>query len=193
MYSLLQQDTIRSIQRERLSRKVFAACVFLAILPLLGCVALIPAFMESGMHMPWEMLMPKVDKSLIDLPTAEGGAQATQTGQDRALQLLTIAEDELKVEPIVNTLASIRDSAVAHVDVQIVRVAMLQKNVTVTGSTKSRNALVAFIADFRKDPLFARVDVPVSDLAGHSDTFPFTMTLTPAEKKKAAPPTKPAP
>jgi hypothetical protein len=48
--------------------------------------------------------------------------------------------------------------------------------VSVSGMSTSRDSLVAFVRDIQKHGQLQGVELPVADLAGRNNTFPFTIT-----------------
>jgi hypothetical protein len=179
MYSLLSHSVIQRLQKESFSKKAVMVSSLLVGIFICSTLALIPAYIESGSSAPWEMLMPKADSSLVDLPVREmKNKGASSAAQERAKTVLAVAEEQFATSHSTRTSAALYDRMKSRADIQLSRVATVQKGFVVVGSTKVRATLLALIAEFRKDPSFARADVPVTDIAGKDGQYNFTLTLT---------------
>jgi hypothetical protein len=179
MYSLLQKNTLLRLTQEDRSRKMLVASLMVLCVAVLGCSALVPAYIESGAPMPLELLLPHADSDILAAAESErGDKRASPSAQDRAKQILAFIEEQTNSAHIPETLSFIRNKAAERTDVQLARVSIAQKMFMVTGETKSRASLLAFVDMFRKEKIVAKAEVPVSMLTGRDGAFPFTLTIT---------------
>jgi predicted RNA-binding protein (virulence factor B family) len=78
-----------------------------------------------------------------------------------------------------------REVALRHADIKVVRVVMTQGVFSVVGVAQSRDVLLALRAAYRADTQwFEAADIPLVQLSGKDGEFPFTMTVVPVGHKK---------
>jgi hypothetical protein len=193
MYSLIQYVTLMQLRSTSFSMKLFVCALAAVCVSVVGLIALLPAYIESGragvllntLQNRMETLVPKSEDSKKEDP-------ASGTNQERAKQLLTIAIENTTPSVRSQQVQHVRSRVLEHADVRLARVAVTQTDITTSGSAASRSALLALQETFRKDPRIAKVMLPVSELSGREGVFPFTLTITmrtdtaqsPAESKK---------
>lgn len=186
------------------SRKLLMSAVAAVCISIVGLTALLPAYIESGRFDPeaWWGTAKEVVMG-IGGEGAEGGAEeeegedgamkdkppASAAQQELAKTLLTFALTASQSTQIVETVRSIRSTVLSHAQVKVSRVATVgvtgeSQTFAVSGVAQSRGVLLEVVKSFKKDPQFIKVDMPVSQLSGRDNVFPFTISLSRASLKK---------
>lgn len=115
---------------------------------------------ESAMKKSIEMNTKELQLSLLELKTVAASADVE----------VALYFDHLK------------EAALLHKDsVVVTRYAFngeqaAKKTVTISGTAKTREALVSFVRAIQKESMIKGVELPVADLAGRNNEFPFTIT-----------------
>ena len=179
MINFLPPDAKSEVQREYLVRTVGVWAVLVSAVAIVTTVLLVPTYV---------LLTHQLDALALEVATAddESHAEAYTTARAAladthtlALQLdmsrtgPTASEALHEVQRIQTDAIRVSGFSYAHTD-------DAEQTMEVRGIAATREALAGFAAALERNPLFARAEVPVSDLAADYD-LPFTITITIAD------------
>lgn len=82
---------------------------------------------------------------------------------------------------LVDDIVHVRARFTERADIHVARVSLQggTGKIVVSGTAETRTALLELQALLRADSKFSMVELPVGDLTGKDNSFPFTITVTP--------------
>jgi Tfp pilus assembly protein PilN len=179
MYALINTISLAELQGALFTKKMVVCTVGAVAVALIGLFALAPAFIASGGIDVLQGLTAHMSKEAISPTTDTNGSTLENfaRSQSKALLLLAFVDEQMQSVQDTESLAHVRALFTSHADIHVVRTAIQGKKITVTGIADSRTALLAMQSAVRADTRFASSELPISDLSGRDNLFPFTFAI----------------
>lgn len=174
MITLLPQEAKRAIRREYILRVAGVWALLAAAAAAAGALILVPAYV---------LLMYETNALALETSTMRDDEQTVLYASARAelekVQLLARQLDMPAKSPSPSAaLGEIRTLQPSEVTLSgFAYVADEPARIEIRGVSATREALVAFTDLLERNPLFARAEVPFSDLAEDRD-LPFTVSVS---------------
>ncbi|MBI4086689.1 hypothetical protein HY416_01760 [Candidatus Kaiserbacteria bacterium] len=181
MINFLSPEAKQAVKREYFTRVVSVWMLLLAAVATVGAALLGPTYV---------LLIRQLDALSQEIITLEKESdteqylatrEALSGAHDLALQLAVSYSGPTPSQILTEVRKSQTDAIVIY-GFSYERAVGRPDAVTVRGTASTREALAQFTAALERNPLFARAEVPVSDLASDRE-LPFTLTIVLAEKK----------
>lgn len=179
MINFLPPEAKSAVRREYVIRALGAWSLLFAVVAMVGTVLLLPTYV---------LLTRQLDALAAEVVRAEdvSATEAYKTTHDalataNALAVqLRVAHAELVASKMLDAIRSAQTDAVTLSGFSYTHTGTAVKSVQVRGIAATRGALAEFSAALERNPLFARADVPVSDLADDRNLeFTLTIVLSP--------------
>lgn len=185
MFSLLGLTTLQAVRADLWAKQVRIIAVAGVGVFVSGCIALVPAYIDSDSPSLWPFGGVVIVDPLAEDPLAETSDDGELARQENAKQLLALAREQSQLTPVTPIIERMREVALQRGEIQLVRVALSQGVFVVVGVAPSRDVLLALRAAYRSDTEhFVSADVPIAQLSGKDGEFPFTITVVPVGQKK---------
>jgi hypothetical protein len=167
MFSLVSSSLQKILRTEYRVRVFCLVCASVMSIALIGCAMLVT---PVGL---WSVR----DAGFAGMPQMYVVAKVHKAYPDSAEQLV-LASALLQKKSVVGR----RDGVMAFAEplplLQVHTVSVSNTSALIVGVAATRESLVSFVSALRTSGEYARVEVPISDISGNGESFPFTITVT---------------
>lgn len=175
MINFLPPEAKSAVKREYIVRTMSVWALLLAVVTAVWALLLAPTYI---------LLMQELGALGLEVVRMEDARGAQAYAAARAeLEKAQLLARELNAAPGGHTASTVLEhiqeaqtSSITLSGFSYEYTGAVAKSVTVRGVAATRETLIQFSAALERDPLFARADVPVSDLA-EGRNLPFTLTI----------------
>ncbi len=174
MFNLLPKEEQQIIAREYRLRLVAAGLVFLFLLWIVALIAIIPLFVLS--YQKGEVAL-KSDEALKEDIASEAKNDPSNVLKisDKKVAALSAETPAFYIYELIAEIIQDRAPGVKISDLNFTRADGGGRNITIMGTARDRETLLAFAANLESIKNFTGVTVPVSDFAPVSDIH-FSVT-----------------
>lgn len=176
MFNLLPPNEKQNIIKEYASRRLILMSLFLCALGLIGITALIPSYLLSRARINELSGDVKRSTALIEAKVLEDQAKVV-TLTNAKLGALSDVVDDVTIHDLFLNIIEKRGSGVRINALMYRRGDKDLGALTVTGVARDRESLSNFVQVLKGDPIFTKVDLPVSNFAKDKNTN-FTIQLS---------------
>lgn len=176
MFNLLPPNEKQNIIKEYSSRKFILMGIFAAALGLIGFVSLIPAYLLS------EARLREVTGDLARLEGKDSANVMTELTKSLSqvnlkLSILKTAPSEHAANDLLKMVIDERGGGIRVSGFLYKRNLDKDSVISVNGVARDRESLSQFVERLKKNPLFSKVDLPVSNFAKDKNTE-FSLQIT---------------
>jgi hypothetical protein len=183
MYSLLQTHVLKKVRSMHFERKVVVVSCAVSAVSLVGLLALLPAYIESGSSGFMAFIEERMSNDEEQILSEDGSTidrgPSSDVAQERAGQLLALVQEQQPAYSVPGVVDYVRARFLQNAQVKLALISMRDGKISVTGSTSTRAELIDLTAVLRADSQFSDVDLPLSALSGREGLFPFAYTIVP--------------
>jgi len=174
MINLLPPRGKKVMHREYWFRVGTVTALLMAVAFAVGFVFLVPTYVLVRSQS--EALLMEVG-TLPDMRSKEESAEMLVKETNALATELNRVPYEQKLSDVLASVDRVVGTGISISRVVASRTENGVAGIDLTGNAASREALISFRDALEEDPLFARADVPISDLV-RSEGLPFTMSIT---------------
>ena len=170
MHNFLPKEEKKVLRKEYVSRLTIVALVFLFVAEIIGFVSLLPAFFISQVKEDQITLEQTVVGETLEKEKDMYLEEDLVKAQAQIAQL----NIESKDVPITDLILKVTNNQLIP-GIRLQSFTLMRNKetseLTLKGVALNRDSLVTFKKTLEKEPLFKKVDFPVSDLAKNRDIF----------------------
>ncbi len=177
MFNLLPPSEKQNILKEYSSRRFILVCMFLCATGLIGIASITPSYLLSRARI--SELTDDVERSKEINSGSELEVQSKVVAQTNAkLVMIADALDDYQAHNLFEDVIAKRGTGIRISGLMYRRGGEKDSGVmSVTGVARDRESLSKFVQDLKGDPLYSKVDLPVSNFAKDKNTN-FTVQLS---------------
>jgi Tfp pilus assembly protein PilN len=185
MHNLLSKQAKKEQKMEYIGRLLVLCFTLGTGVVLVGMVALVPTFLSTRLEMRFEHEQKeRLNALLLEAEAGEKPLEQLERGR-HVLSLLNVQAGEDQYSTILREALDTRPGGISISSAAFNRA---DRTFTIQGLAENRDALVDFTRRLEASPRFARINLPISDLARSTDlTFRLTLTLGLEESAQSMP------
>ncbi len=173
MFTLLPEHHKKRLYQEYRMRLLVIVLIFISLFFIIGCALLFPSYISlKSEKTSYETELDSLTKQ-VERKDKEG---LTGTMNTIGSNLAIAKPDETMVYRALGVLLAHVTTDIKITSMSYTRGSQGASFITTEGIAKDRTSLISFSNGLKKELIFEKVDLPVSNLAKQTDV-PFSMTL----------------